>query len=184
MAWSVFFPSLVFVIAFLRFLGIANASVWCGAAVFTIIGLPAVFSGESGRILTRQYAGFAAEAILERYFLLQYCCASVALAHLAFEWLYLGRTARRFTLGLLIGLACFGLLGGLVAQPKLCQLHRAKYWAKTVEERTRADKAFKPLHAGFQMANLLVVGGLVVYLWRVVKSAENSRFVGSSKIRS
>lgn len=171
-------------IVFLRFLGIANASIWCGAAVFTIIGLPAVFTGESGRILTKQYAGFAAEAILARYFILQYFCAAVALAHLAFEWLYLGRSARRFTLGLLIGLACVGLIGGLVAQPKLCQLHRAKYWAKTAEERSRADHAFKVWHGGSQVVNLLVVGGLVVYLWRIVKSTESSRFVGSNKIRS
>jgi hypothetical protein len=172
------------VIVFLRFLSIANISIWFGAAVFTVVGLPAVFSGESGRILTKQYAGFAAEAILARYFILQYCCAAIALAHLAIEWLYVGRAPRRFTLWLLIAMACIGLIGGLVAQPEMSQLHRIKYWGKTVQEKTQADKTFKIWHAGSEVANLLVVGGLVVYLWRIVRSAENSRFVGSTKIRS
>jgi hypothetical protein len=164
--------------------GIANASIWFGAAVFTIIGLPAVFEGESGRILTRQYAGFAADAIFERYFLLQYCCAGVAAAQLAMEWLYQGKTARRFTLGLLAGITCLALLGGLVARPKIAQLHLAKYWGRTSVEQTQAARKLVLWHAASQGANLLVVGGLVVYLWRVVRSTENSRFVGSNKIRS
>jgi hypothetical protein len=172
------------VIAFLRFVGIANAAIWLGAAVFTILALPAVFQGESGRILTRQYAGFAAEAIFERYFLLQYCCAAIALGHLAMEWLYLGRAARRFTLGLLACLAVLALLGGLVANPKIAQLHRAKYWGRTPAEQTQASRSLVLWHASSQSANLLVAGGLVVYLWRIVRSTEQSRFVGSNTIRS
>ena len=172
------------VIAIIRFAGIANASIWFGAAVFTIFGLPAVFQGESGRILTPQYAGFAAQALLERYYLLQYGCSAVALAHLALEWLYVGRGARRFTLGLLAGLALLSLAGGLLAQPKIAALHREKYWGQTPAVQTSAARRLRVWHGAAQGANLLVVGGLVVYLWRVVRSTENSRFAGSNKIRS
>ena len=170
-------------IAFLRFLSIANVAVWFGAAVFTVVALPAVFSGESAHYL-QLHAGFAAEAIMGRYFILQYCCAAIALSHLAIEWLYLGRASRRFTVGLLIGLACMGLLGGLVAQPQIHQLYLAKNWSNSLQAKAQASKSFKIWHASSEVANLLVVMGLVVYLWRIVKSADSSRFVGSTKIRS
>jgi hypothetical protein len=172
------------VIAFLRFIGILNAAVWCGATLFTIICVPALFSEELRRLLTDRYVGFPAEAILARYFIVQYWCCGIALAHLAAEWLYLGRSVRRVTLGLLVGLACLGLIGGLVLQPKLRQLHIAQYWGATAELRVQAGRAFKIWHGVAEGANVLVAGGVIVYLWRVSKSTESSRFVGLSKIRS
>jgi len=173
------------VIAFLRFLSVANVAIWFGSALFTVIALPAVFTGESGRILTSKWAGFAAEAILSRYYLIQYCCATIALLHLAAERLYLGRSCRRSTAGLLIGITSLVLLGGLVAQPHLHTLYRTRYWwGQTVEAQTQAARSFGIWHGVSQVANLLVVFGLVVYLWRIVRSAENSRFADSAKIRA
>jgi hypothetical protein len=172
------------VISFLRFVGILNASIWCGATIFLLIGLPGVFSEEIKHLL-KEYVGFPAQALIARYYLLSYCCSAIALAHLTIEWLYLGRAAQRFTLGLLLGLTFLGLAGGLFVQPKLNQLYLTKYWkGKTVEARTHAAKTFKIWHVTSECANLLVAGGLIVYLWKVTRNADNSRFAGLNKMRS
>jgi len=173
------------VISFLRFVGILNASIWCGATIFLFIGLPAVFSPEMKKVLTEPYVGFPAEAILARYFILNYCCCGIALAHLLAEWLYLGRSVQRFTLWLLLSLTILGLVGGLGVQPKLVQLHRTKYFfGPTIAAKTQASKSFKIWHIASECANLLVAGGLIVYLWKVTSSAGNSRFAGLNKTRS
>ena len=57
---------------FLRFVGMLNAAVWCGSAIFLAIGLPALFSPELKRLLSPAGVGFAAESIVARYFILQY----------------------------------------------------------------------------------------------------------------
>ncbi len=69
-------------IGFLRFLGILNAAVWCGSAIFLVVGLPALFSPDLKKLLTDPGVGFAAEAIVGRFFKVQYCCGAIALAHL------------------------------------------------------------------------------------------------------
>ena len=172
------------VIVLLRFASILNASIWCGAAVFVIIGLPAIFSPEVRHYLTGGYVGIPAQAILARFFILQYWCAGIAITHLLAERLYYGRATQKSTLWLLVGMACLALLGGLVLQPKLKELHRTKYWGPTVEQRAQAAKWFPLFHGVSESANILVAGGLIVYLWRVTKSTESSRFVGFNKIRS
>ena len=67
--------------------------------------------------------GWAAQAILARFFILQYCCGAVGLAHLALEWLYCGKPLLQRNLGILLVLAGLALAGGLWMQPKLKELH-------------------------------------------------------------
>ena len=43
------------------------------------------------------------------------------------EWVYLGRALQRVTAGLLVALFLLGLIGGLVLQPKMRELHLIKY---------------------------------------------------------
>lgn len=135
------------------------------------------------RLLTERYVGFPAQAILARYFILHYCCAGIALAHILAEWLYWGRSVRRSTLGLLLGLSLLGFVGGLILQPTLVRLHQTKYWGTTMEARTQAAKSFKNWHVISQCVNLLVAGGLIVYLWKVTSNTGNSRFAGLNRTR-
>jgi hypothetical protein len=171
------------VTGFLRFIGLLNAAVWCGSAIFLTIGLPALFSPELKSLLTAPGVGFAAQSIVARYFILQYWCAGIALAHLIAEWLYLGRPLWRFNLGLLIVLLSLGLAGGLWAQPKMRTLHLVKYYGRTAEQQAQAGRAFGIWHGATETINLFVMGALVLYLWRVSKEPEHPRFVSFSKIR-
>jgi hypothetical protein len=171
------------VIGLLRFVGILNAAVWCGSAIFLTIGLPAVFSPELKKLLTAPGVGFAAEAVVARFFLLQYWCGAIALAHLVAEWIYCGRRVRRFNLALVLGLLALALAGGLWAQPKMRALHEVKYFGKTAEQQEQAGKAFALWHGAAESVNLLVIGGLIIYLWRVSGPSENPRFSGFNKIR-
>ena len=166
------------VIIFLRYLSFVNASIWTGASLFMLICVPGLFSAEMTRLLTPAYVGFPAEAILSRYFMLQYVCSGVALVHLFTEWLYLGRPIQRFTLWLLVGIACLGLLGGLVFQPKITRLHVAKYWGKTAAVQAGAAQSMKTWHGISQVANLIMIGGILVHLFRVTRGPESSRFLG------
>ncbi len=169
--------------AILRFVGILNAAVWCGSAIFLTIGLQAVFSQDLKRLLTAPGAGFAAEAVVGRFFVLQYWCAAIALAHLAGEWLYAGRSPLRWNLALVTALLAVALAGGLWAQPKMQMLHKDKYFGATAARQTQAAREFAVWHGAAETVNLLVIGGLIVYLWRVSVPTEYPRFGSFSKIR-
>jgi hypothetical protein len=163
--------------------GLLNAAVWCGSAIFLVIGLPALFSPELKRLLTAAGVGFAAESIVARYFIVQYWCGGIALAHLLAEWLYCGRPLWRLNLGLLVVILSLALAGGLWAQPKMRDLHRTKYFGRTSEQQLQAGKAFAAWHTASEAANLLVIGGLVWYLWLAGREQEPPRLLSFSKIR-
>ncbi len=167
----------------LRFVGIVNAAVWCGSAIFLTIGLPALFSPELKQLLTPPGVGFAAQAVVARFFVLQYWCGAIALAHLLAEWLYSGRPVRHLNLGLVLGLLAVALACGWWAQPKMRTLHTLKYFGRTTEQQTQAGKAFALWHAASETANVLVIGGLLLYLWQVSRPPESPRFGGLGKIR-
>lgn len=172
-------------IVFLRLLGITNAAIWFGAAIFLTFGVgPAFFSADMLSILPRSHAGAAAQIVLERYFVLQYWCGGIALAHLSGEWLYAGRPLRRWVLYLVLGLIGLGLEGGLVMQPKLQKLHLEIYGVRsTPQQREQAGKSFKAWHAVAQMANLLVTLGLFVHLLQVTAFTAPGRFLNVNKFR-
>ena len=130
--------------------------------------------------------GFAAEAIVARYFIVQYCCASIALPIPRFElaeWDYCGRPIKSLNLGLILGMLAAALAGGLWAQPQMNEWHIIKYFGKTVALQTQAGQNFARFHAVSETVNLLVVVCLVFYLWRVSAPPESPRFAGISKMR-
>ncbi len=169
--------------AFFRFIGILNATIWCGSAIFIVIGVPALFAPATKGTLGDWNTGVAAQAILARFFTLQFWCLGIALAHILAEWWFYGRPLWRFNFGLLLGLAVFSLVAGLWLQPKLLELHRTKYQGPTPEMRLQAERAFKMWHGAAQSANLLVIIALMAYVNEVTRADENRRFVSSAKIR-
>jgi hypothetical protein len=73
-------------------------------------------------------------------------------------------------------------VGGYWLQPKLKALHVTKYGVNTAPEiREAAGRAFKAWHGVSQVVNVLVVGGLAVYLWRAANPSDPTRFVSSVK---
>ena len=165
-------------IGFLRILGIANAAVWFGGAIFFTFAVgPAFFSDKMLSLLGRPHAGAAAQIVLERYFLLHQVCGGVALLHVVAEWLYMGKPLQRLTLWLLIAIYSLGLIGGLGLQPRLQGLHRTIYGpGVTVEQRDQAKRSFKSLHTMSQLLNLVVTAGVALYLWRVTTPANGYRY--------
>ena len=127
--------------------------------------------------------GFAAQRMVARFFVLQYWCAGIALAHLVVGWLQEGRPLLRPPLGLVSVLFVLVLAGGLWVQPKLSALHRLKYYGAKPEVRAQADKTFRAWHAASQCANLLVIGGLLLYLWKMTETPLSPRFGRLSKIQ-
>jgi hypothetical protein len=147
------------------------------------LALPAVFAPELKRLLTPAGVGFAAEAIIARYFIVQYWCGGIALAHLIGEWFYFGRPMRRVNLGVVVGVNCLGLLGGLWAQPKMRALHITEYFGRTAEIQAHAAKIFGAWHAVSMTANLIVIICLAWYLWRISREQDTERFMSLSKMR-
>jgi hypothetical protein len=137
------------VIGLLRFVGILNAAVWFGTAVFFTFGAGlAPFSQEMKNLLGPDnfpyFSGAIAQILIARYFYFQLGCAVIAVLHLLAEWLYLGKYPRKLQVGLLIGLASAALVGGCWLQPKLKALHGTKYGVSTRPEiREAADRSFK-----------------------------------------
>ena len=176
----------------IRFIGILNAAIWLGAAVFVLAAQGAFFSGEVATLgLHPFWPGAMAQLILARYFNLQYICGAIAVAHLLAEWVYLGRPLHRVTLALLIGLLFIGFAGGLWLQPKLKALHLVKYSmseqykpiALPNEQRIEAANSFRVWHGVASALNLVVLAGLMVYFWRVIHPPDNLRFVGTPQFR-
>jgi hypothetical protein len=175
------------VIGFLRFVGILNASVWFGTAIFFSFGVGlAPFSPEMKTLLGQNnypyFSGAIAQILIARYFQFQVACGLVAVLHLMAEWLYLGKFPQKLQLGLLVGLCSAALLGGYWLQPRMKALHAIKYGLNTRPEmRQAADRSFEAWHGVSQVVNLLMVGGLALYLWRVANPPDQARFVSAMK---
>jgi hypothetical protein len=163
--------------------GILNAAVWCGSAIFLVVALPSMFSPELKQLLTAPGVGFAAETLVARFFVVQYWCGAIGLAHLAAEYLYAARPARPLVLGLVLGLLAVAMIGGLWLQPKMQVLHKLHYFGKTAEQRDEAGKTFALWHGASESVNLLVIAGLIIYLWRVSKPDDQPVSGIFSKIR-
>lgn len=159
----------------LRFVAILNAAVWCGSAVFLLVGLPAVFSPDLKRLLTDAGVGFAAERIVARYFLLQYCCAGIAITLLVADSLYSGRRVSRAAMALVVALLAIAFAGGFIAQPRMTALHRDKYFGRSPEIRAAAGQQFAVWHGTSEAVNLIAVVGLVIFLWKVSALPEPPR---------
>jgi hypothetical protein len=185
-----FHPTVPSVIGFLRFVGLLNAAIWLGAAVFFTFGAgPAVFSEDMKALLGPKnypyFSGAIAQVLIARFFTVQLVCGAIAAVHLSVEWLYLGRPMRGFTGYLLIGLLVLGLAGDLGMQPKIKRLHTAKYAMNaTPQSRATAARSLAIWHGVAQGVNLFILGGLVVYLWRVANPSDAPRFVPAVKLRS
>ena len=176
-------------IACLRFIGLLNAAIWLGAVVFfTFRAGPACVSPEMETLLGAKnfpyFSGAFEQLVAARYLTLVSVSAVIALAHLLAEWLYMGRPARKFSLALLAGLlALVGL--GFWVEPRLKQLHTTRYAANTPPaQRDAAAKSFRLWHAGSRALNLVMLAGLVVYVWRVANPPDAPRFISSVKFRS
>src|ERR1022692_4794120 len=175
------------VIGFLRFVGILNAAVWFGGAVFFTLGAGlAPFSQEMKTLLGPNnypyFSGAIAQILIARYFHFQLVCGVVAVLHLLAEWLYLGKFPRKVQAGLLVALCAAALFGGYWLQPKLKGLHATKYGANTRPEiREAANRSFRAWHGVSQVVNLLLVGGLATYLWRAANPSDPTRFVSALK---
>ena len=180
----------------LRFIGVLNAAVWLGAAVFFSFAVgPAFFSNDVEQVFKpvfkdshRFWPGVMAQFVIARYFYLQQICGVIALVHLVAEWFYLGRALRRLNVVLLAGLLLFGFVGGFVVQPKLHGLHLVMYGlneqyqpaALSVAERTAAWNAWKTWHGVSQVMNYLALAGLVVYFWRVTHPSDDLRILSAT----
>jgi hypothetical protein len=171
---------------FIRFVGLVNIAVWFGAAVFfTVAAGPAFFSAEMLGFLPKPYAGRAAEVIIERYLLLQQWCGAIALLHVLVEYLYSGRQTERWSLGLLSALFVLALMGSYWLQPHMHELQRTMYaTTSTVVQQAAARSRFGLLHGASSVVNLLMICGLLYYLWKLTRAVQPLRFGGADKFRS
>jgi hypothetical protein len=178
------------VIGFLRFVGILNAAVWFGGAVFFTFGTGRVPFSQDMRTLLGDhnfpyFSGAIAQILIARYFGLQAVCSIIACLHLLGEWLYLGKEPEKSRLFLVLGLCAAALLGGYWLQPKLKALHALKYSSITKPEvREAAGRSFRAWHGISMGVNLVLIGGLGAYLWRVANPLEQTRFLSAVKFRS
>ena len=182
------FATVMAVIRFLKFVGMTNAAVWLGAAVFLALGVePGVFSTETLGFLKKpfyDYFSVVMDGIIRTHFLYfsLKVCGVVALMHLMAEWLYLGRRVPRPSLSLVIGLIALVLLNCLWLQSHLFGLHEARF--KTQTSRPAAQQGLQQSFDRWQRVSMagdaLMIGGLAFYLWRVAREDDPLRFVGSS----
>lgn len=173
---------------FLRFIGLMNAAVWFGASVFFLLGVaPAFFSAEMKKHFGQIWTGIIAFIVFGRYFALQYWCGAIALAHHLAEWVYLGKPLQRLTLTIVLIVFGFGLVGGLVVQPKLERLHAIKYGKSEVYsdvQKAQAARSMAIWHGASRVTGILSLIGLGVYLWRMGNPPNPPRFVPSTTFRS
>ena len=173
----------------LRFIGVTNAAVWFGAAVFyTLCAAPGLVSTDIQLLLGAKnfpyFAGAIGQVLLGRYFQLHLVCSAIALLHLLVERLYLGRSPKRIWPTLLVVLFWFSLLGSFWLGPKLRDLHRAQFFVNaTPIQRDAAAKSFRKWDSIFQVVNVFIIGGVAIVLWRATTPSDELRFVGSGKFR-
>jgi len=129
-------------------------------------------------------AGKIAQVLIARYFRLQVICGIIALLHVLAERLYFGKSPEKVWVGLLIALVSVTLIGDFWLQPKLNGLHTMRYDPKASREaRDDAAQSFRAWHGVSQVVNLLLIGGLGLYLWRVANPPDTTRFLSAGKFR-
>lgn len=171
-------------------MGMLNAAIWLGAAVFcTLAVVPVVNSQKVQALLGQTYFPYLSGAIslvlVAKLFHWQIFFAVMAWVHLVLEWLYLGRTPRRLWVALLTALFSLGLMGGLWLNPKLTRLHRTQHATNVrPEDRELARKPFRLWEGVFQAVNVVLIGGVAVYFWRLTRIEDAPRFVSPVKFRS
>jgi hypothetical protein len=166
----------------LRFVGLMNAAIWLGGVVFfSAAGIRAVFQPAIRALFHEYYVGTMAQALQASCFTFQLICASVAVAHLLLLWWLKPRQVQR-PLSITLGVLCMlVLLGAFLFQPRMKALFESKYRAPTWAQRQTATSHFRTWHAVSQCFNLVVLGGLVFYVWRMAAPAEELKFVSAQK---
>lgn len=135
-------------------------------------------------ILPLSHSTAAGHVILERYFILQYWCAAIALVHLLLEWLYAGKPWRRWTLYLIGAMLGLALFSGLSVEPKLKRLHLEIYGVRsTPAQRELARSSFGLWRGVVHLSNVVVLLGLWIYLWEITSAGSGARFVSAGKLR-
>jgi len=167
-----------------------NAAVWLGTALFFTFGVePACFSSDMRASLgvpgASYFPGAISGVIMSRYYHVTLACGVVAVLHFVAEWLYMGRPRRKFSLGLVVALLALTLIGGNAIQPSLMRLNRTHYSPKAQPaQRESAGKYFGLLDAAGILLNLITIGGLGLYVWRVSSPSDTLRFVRPVQFRS
>lgn len=159
-----------------------NAAVWLGTAFFfTFAAEPASFSADMRGILganaSLYFLGAISGVIMSRYYHVMLACAVIAMLHFLAEWLYMGRPRRKFSFGLVAALFILTLIGSNAIHPSLVTLNR-KHYTPTLSatEREAAGKSFRALSVVGIALNVLIIGGLVVYVSRVSSASDAVRF--------
>lgn len=167
----------------MRFVGIVNAAIWFGAGVFfALVALPGIFSEDLHKLFGEEtafkyYAGGMAMELFRRFFVLQYLCGFVALAHLCAEKLYLGRAFPRLATSIALGVLGISLIGGGIVQPRLRELRQTMYsTTATPEQKAAATHSFGLWHGTSMAVNFFVLAALLVYLVQVTRAEESSRY--------
>jgi hypothetical protein len=193
LAVAAFFSKPLRVIAFLRFIGLMNSAVWFGAVVvFAALISPALASpeitnlfGGAGNPMSTAYAVVAGEVIITKFVWIHFICGGIAAVHLLVEWLYTGKAIRSLILYLAMLLITLGLLNGLILYPKMKDLHRTRY-NRTVAPATQQKAAtmFLSLQQATEIIHWIMVGGLLIYTWKVATPGEQPRFNSTRKFKS
>jgi hypothetical protein len=179
-----------FVIGLLRFIGLTNAAVWFGAAVFFTIGAsPAMHSEAAQQLLGANnypyYGVGLAHILTARYFHLHLACGIVALLHLGAEWMYLSKMPKRSWLLLVLALFCFALAESLWIQPRTGALHHVAHGRNVAEEtRSQARRSLSILQSTTAGLNLLATLSLAFYLWRMASQPAITRFTSTTRFRT
>lgn len=180
-------------ILFLRFIGVMNAAIWFGSAVFILVAAPVFFSDAvQSTPMGKFWPGVMVQFVFERYFHLHCVCGAIAIVQQLAEWVYLGRTLQRWVMILLGCLMLVGLLEGLILEPRLRSLNLTKHGFTekytvgrfTANERLQAEATFRTWHGVSRVVNLFVLAGLGVFLWKSVHAGDNPRFISATKFRS
>jgi hypothetical protein len=129
------------------------------------------------------FPGAVASVVMSRYYHVTLACGVVALLHLLAEWMYMGRPTRKFSSALVAGLFLLTLIGSNAIQPAMARLNRKHYTAAQPDERESAAKSFRLLHTTTRVFDVLIIGGLILYVWRVGSPSDTLRFVRPVQFR-
>jgi len=180
------------VIRYIRIIGLFNAAIWFGMAVFFTAGVsPTFFShkilslfGGENSLYSRAYAGAVNVTVLEKYYYWHYICGVIAFCHLVFEWLFGGYLISRFKPSLLVLICSINLICGIFLMPPLKKFQLQKYDLKAPPTlREAASSSFKTLHLISYSLNLVVIVSTGLYFYNFTNHINEQRLVIKDKIR-
>ncbi|MDG1892153.1 MAG: hypothetical protein P8L18_12655 [Verrucomicrobiota bacterium] len=169
----------------LRIIGIVNAALWFGSALFYIGCVRAEFQSDAMlKLLPPPFAEAAMHLILSGYLSLLLICSVIAVLQLWAEQWYTGRPVFRIRISMLLFMVFLAALLKFGIFPAMKNQHLRAYQPSAIAADAKEGmRTYRRLKIGFHCLHLFHIFGALSHVWYVSQSKSGYKLLGMHQFR-